>query len=290
MTRSSAATSFGLSRAGACAAARLVVMRSDADMKTIPAEESSASKSTGESDARLYRQPPLRLIVEGVPCKPLKAITEDHELYSLAATVWHYDKELAEPLQRALFTTLLERWPSVAGRRGEEYTNTLVYLLHRMGASTSRIAESFWIHPRSIGKKIETGRRRDEANRWKIANGTTTFNYKIEIVTDDESRELCGTGRILPAPLDPGSDEAMVRALGVRNSWHALTPEARADAVERFADVLRGLDVASGDLVDGVPRSSAWAADRLRDKAAELRSTPARNRVLSRVAAKTSQE
>lgn len=191
-----------------------------------------ASKRDAESDAD--RQPPLRLVVSGVPCKPLATLTDTprtHATYALAATLWHHRAGMEHDAERALFAVLFELWPKAPGRPGNKYDNLLAAMAERFGVDSSHIAESFQLrHARSIPKKIHAGADYQAKTTYPPA----AITWTIECVTGDAAAELCGPD-ILPAPLDPGSDQSIVSALGVRPSWEGLTPAARADSLDRFA-------------------------------------------------------
>jgi hypothetical protein len=125
-------------------------------------------------------------------------------------------------------------WPRKSGNRSKEpYADRLTALAEKMGVSQERIADAWSIEPDSARKKIARGRAADSSRPEQRAS-EISFSWSIKILADDHARSLDGD-ELLPAPLDPGDEDALVRALGLGPDWNRITRDERMSAIERLA-------------------------------------------------------
>jgi hypothetical protein len=188
------------------------------------------------------RQPSLAIAgVPGSLGRRLAILEERHPLYSVAALVFHRGDAVEHETLRALYAALLAGWPRKQGARPDEYNAYCAAVLASMGASAQDIAREWHVHVSTARKRIRRGQERLALRDPDVPNTIGVFTVEIVISREDAERIARGDPMVLAAPLDPGSDDFLVKALEFRLPWDGVDDAERADDVTRTLNVARRL-------------------------------------------------
>lgn len=201
-----------------------------------------------ESAEQWFRQPPLELfglpgpeaerlmvLLPGWEGKPPNRARVDRSAYSVAAFAWHYGGRLDPRTRHGLLGMLLLVWPRTSGRRPHDYLSHTADLLQRVGheghdrdRDRNRMRANAGADRRRILEPIAADVR---------ATGELTPRWGLKIAAQPELQRA----DLLPEPLDPGSDDAVLDQLRLGPSWRYDDPLEVAAERKRVMAALRTL-------------------------------------------------
>src|SRR5271165_1680975 len=122
--------------------------------------EDEHANVSGELEGEKHRDWP-RLTLKGSSAfDPMyDEITEEHELYPLAAWGYHHANDLAPGARRGFFDALARVWPS-RGRKKTRYKRGVVMsMLLAAGVSPTEVAEKWHVSPGEVTDSVRDVKR-----------------------------------------------------------------------------------------------------------------------------------
>lgn len=186
-------------------------------------DESAAREGRARKSGDFLSRFPALSLERRDPHGPLLVpeIDAGHELYALAAWVYHHGDELEEGIRRALYIALERAWPREKGRpRTRRTLQIVVAILKEAGVPTKRIAEKLNRAPSDINALAREGKARRE-----LGHANSSARLVPIVVPETEGR-----------PYDPATLIGEQFARGRDATFDGLGPDlAQAEELAREA-------------------------------------------------------